>query len=116
MPATKHNITIERNATFQKKLTWRTKAKRPVDLTGFSALLQVRDKLGNLLIEASTGNGRITITGLQGVIQIEISTVALAALQATNDAVYDLLLTAPDAKVYRLIEGKATIVTGVSVP
>lgn len=40
--ATKQNFTIEQRATFERTLVWRTKTKRPMNLTGYSAKLQVR--------------------------------------------------------------------------
>ncbi len=49
--------------TFRRRLTWRTGTPlTPVDLTGYTARIQVRDRAtGEVAIELSTENGRITL-------------------------------------------------------
>ena len=46
--------------------------KTPVDLTGATAVMTVRTKNGNLVLRATTENGRITITPIDGRIDITI--------------------------------------------
>jgi hypothetical protein len=38
MPAVTKNLTIEQKATFRKKLTYRDKFKKPINLTGYGAV------------------------------------------------------------------------------
>ena len=66
-------------------------AGSPIDLTGASARLQVRDQDGALVIEASTSNGRMTITPAQGRIDMA---VPYTATQITPGAYrFDLEVT-----------------------
>jgi len=77
----------------------------PVDITGYTADMQVRDTSNNLLVEASTANGKIVLTATQGKINITILASATATYAAaTYD--YALNLTAPDGiTVYQILNG-----------
>ena len=78
--------------------------KPPVDLTGAEVRMQIRDRIGGvLLLELSTENGALAITGL-GTISRYLSDVQTTALAAA-DAVYDLEVKYPDGTVQRYIKG-----------
>jgi hypothetical protein len=112
MPAAKLNLLVEQGATFSKRLVWRDKNKRPVNLTGYSAKMQVRSSASSdaVLFELSTANGRISLPG-SGIIQLEIEADATETLVA---GVYDLKLYAPGGQEIRLIEGKFAVSPGVT--
>ncbi|UCP00107.1 hypothetical protein LF844_09925 [Metapseudomonas lalkuanensis] len=79
----------------------------PVDLTGCSARMQIRDKPGGaLLLELSTGAG-LTLEPA-GTLRREISAAQTGALSFTA-AVYDLELTFADGTVQRWAEGPVTL-------
>lgn len=112
MPAGKLNIQIEQGATFRKVLTWRDKTKRPVVMTGFSALMQVRDKTGGeVLLELSTVNGRIVL-GAAGKITLALTGAETEAL-AFAAGIYDLKLWA-GAEEIRLLEGRVSVSPSVT--
>lgn len=118
MPAAKRNLQIEQFATFRKVLTWRDAKKRPINLTGWTAVLQMRSAASSdiVLFELSTANGGIVIDPLKGQITLHITNEQTAALGFTA-AVYDLLLTAPGGAAgdgIRLIEGKVIVSLGVT--
>ncbi|MEW6560396.1 MAG: hypothetical protein AB1412_09390 [Pseudomonadota bacterium] len=63
---------------------WRLEdaACKPIDLTGASARLQLRDSTGALAIEATTANALLTITALEGRIDLAVPYAATALLAA----------------------------------
>jgi hypothetical protein len=80
----------------------------PVDLTGATARMQIRDKPGGgLLLELSTTSGGLTITG-PGTIARTLSATATAAITWAS-AVYDLEVTYADGTVHRYFEGPVTV-------
>ncbi len=118
MPAAKRNLAIEQFATFTKRLIWRDSKKRPINLTGWTAKLQMRANAGSntVLLELSTENGGIVIDPLKGIIDLILTDEQTGALTFAA-AVYDLVLTAPGAPVgqaHRLIEGKVLVSPGVT--
>jgi len=80
----------------------------PVDLTGATARMQIRDKPGgSLLLELSTANGGLAITG-PGTIERTLAAAATAAITWTA-AVYDLEVTYADGTVHRYFEGPVSV-------
>lgn len=112
MPAAKLNLTVEQGADFYKRLVWRDKNKRPVNLTGYAAKMQVRSSAGSpaIILELSTANGRIAFPG-SGAIELII---AASDTEAIASGVYDLKLYTPGGKEIRFIEGKLTVMPGVT--
>ena len=103
MPATRYDITIEQGATFSLVITWRNAAGALVDLTGYTAKMDIRQSVGGTLIKALASGSGITLGGAAGTITLTISATDTAAM--TTDGVYDLELTSAGV-VTRLIEGK----------
>lgn len=112
--AGKQNLTIEKNATFRKRIRYTGKNKRPVDLTGYTAKLQARTAPGNatVLLELTTENGGIVIAP-GGVITLVVPLVQ-ARLLTFQTAVYDLILIAPGGDRVRLLEGRILVSPGVT--
>lgn len=122
--AARFDFAAEQGATFDQTLTFKA-AGVAVDLTGYSAKLQVRASYGagSTLLDLTSGGGAITLGGAAGTIRI-VATAALTGgvtVPDTGDippklfAVYDLILTAPGGAVTRLLEGQFTISRRVSV-
>ena len=100
---------LEQGATFNHKITWNKTllgVVTPVDLTGYSAKMQVRADVGlvPIILELSTANGRIVLGGVNGSITMIASALVTSAL-TPGLFKYDLELIAPDGTVTRLIEG-----------
>jgi hypothetical protein len=108
----KLNLTCPQGSTFSKSLTYKLD-DNPVDLTGYSARLQVReffyspDPVLNL-----TNSSGITLGASAGTIQILIDATTTSGLLA-GDYVYDLELVA-GGTVTRLIEGKFVVTPEVT--
>lgn len=88
----------------------------PIDLTGYTAKMQVREKSYNeiILLDFTSGNGKIVLGGTAGTIKI------LFAPSDTNTAlwfkgVYDLYITkTADGTVTRVAHGFVTILNQVT--
>jgi hypothetical protein len=103
--AGRYDITIEQGAGFSLPITYKP-GGQTADLTGSTARLQVRPKVGSSekLIELTTTNGGITLDGPAGKLTLVMSAAATAALKFAR-AVYDLEVVPPAAEPYRLLEG-----------
>jgi hypothetical protein len=109
----KYNFVCPQGATFAKQLTWEIDDD-PVDLTTYTARMQVREKYtsANAIFNLTTENGGITLGGLDGTIDLEISSSATAGAVA-KEYVYDLELVSSSV-VTRLIEGKFIVTPEVT--
>jgi hypothetical protein len=105
MSAGLYRIWCEQGATFTLPLVWKQADGTPVDLTGYSAQMDVRTSktAETAVVELTTINGRITLGGATG----EITLMIPATITATLDPaayVYDLELI-QGVTVYRILEG-----------
>jgi hypothetical protein len=117
MSAGRYDITLEQGATFDLPLTYRDPAGIPVDLTGYSARMQIREAPDSaVLVEfnsALTANGFILLAGsaedredgANGNIRILLSSANATALPRFAGR-YDLELDDGSGYVIRLLEGQ----------
>lgn len=107
-------LTCNQGSTFTRRLVYKINHE-VVNLTGYSARMQVRPNYGsdNLVVNLSTGNG-ITITGATGTIVITITAGATTNIIA-GTYLYDIELVAPDTTVQRILEGKFVVKPEVTV-
>jgi hypothetical protein len=105
----KHNFYVYRGATFSEQIEWKDESGTPVNLTGFTARLHMRETLeaADPFLTLTTENGGITLGGLAGTIQLLASATQTTAISATS-GVYDLELVS-GANVTRLLEGLVII-------
>jgi hypothetical protein len=87
----------------------------PVDLTGYSAKMQVRQNYysEDALLDLSSPDNGITIEGSEGIINIYISDGDTSSLPAGN-FLYDLELDSNGGTVSRLIEGSFIVTPEVT--
>ena len=101
------DLSCYQGANFDYTLTWQAGGSA-VNLTGYSARMQVRDSYdaGTAVISITSGTG-ITLGGTAGSIVLELSATATAALDGTPNTqyVYDLELVSGAGYVTRLVEG-----------
>lgn len=103
-----YDFTIYQGSSFSKVITWRDGANNVMNLTGYTARMQIRQRLtGDILIELTTANGRISLGGTAGTITLEISAADTSAI--TLDGVYDLELVSGSGIVSRLLQGSVTL-------
>lgn len=112
MATTRLDILVQQGARYQRSVTAKNSDGTVMNLTGYSARMQIRPTVASntILLEASTANGRITIpTPANGIVIIDIGADVTAPLNWTV-ACYDLeIFTVDPANVIRLIEGYASL-------
>lgn len=114
MSAGVYDFTLEQGTDFELPV------RVPMDLTGYSARMQVRAKAGDPVVALSltTENGGITIeNSVDPLVTPSVITVRVTPAQTSpltlKRGVYDLELAGP--KVIRLLKGKVTIDPEVTV-
>ena len=111
----RYDLEIKQGATLSLTATWKDSAGTAVNLTGYTARLQVRatyDSSSTIL--SLTSAAGITLGGAAGTIAITASATTTAALTAPLSGVYDLELVSGGGEVTRLLEGTATVSPEVS--
>lgn len=105
-----YDITIDQGATFSFAFTWKDANGDRVDLTGYSAKMQIREYYSSStpVLELSTTDGSITLGGTSGVVTVTASDEATRDI-AIDSGVYDIELYSPLGTTKRLIQGKVTI-------
>ena len=110
MTAGTYTITIEQGATFSLPITWKDQLGNAVNLTGYTARLQVREEVESAtpFLTLTTENGGIALGGAAGTITLTVTATATAALTASK-GVYDLELISGGGVITRLLEGLVVI-------
>lgn len=113
MPAGRHDILIEKGATYRQVFQYLDADENAIDLTGWSARMKVRtpDYEGDVVhgfdLDTNASPGGITISAEDGEITVEVSAEDTAAVAAdVCRGVYDIELEDPDGVVVRLVEGR----------
>jgi DNA/RNA endonuclease YhcR with UshA esterase domain len=109
----KYNMVCPQGATFNKVLTYSIDGE-PVDLTTYSARMQVREKYTSktFIVSLTTQNNGIVLGDDEGTIEVYISDETTSTFPA-KDYVYDIELIS-SGEVYRLIEGKFIVTPEVT--
>jgi hypothetical protein len=107
------NFVCPQGSTFRRTLTY-TLDELPVDLTGYSSRLQVREAYysEDPIVSLVSGSG-ITVGGSAGTINILIS-ASVTSEFPTGTHVYDLEIVSPSNIVDRLIEGTFNVTPEVT--
>lgn len=110
MAAAPYDILIEQGATFQLNLVYKDSNGAPIDISGYTARMQVRRTYDapTPLLSLTTENGCITLGGVAGTVAVEAPADMTDNLPAKT-GVYDLELVSPSGVVTRLIRGETTI-------
>lgn len=110
MTAGLYDITIEAGATFRLAITWKDDAGVPINLTGYSARMQVREtyEATDTILSLTSGAGDIVLGGSAGTVIVTVQATTTQKLFHSY-AVYDLELEASNGVVTRLLQGNAII-------
>lgn len=100
------NHVIEQGVDSSRQFTWKNSAGTPVDLTGYSARMQLRKSKADktVLLELSTANSKIVLGGTAGTVTVMFSKADTVGVTWTS-GVYDLELTSAGMQTVRFIEG-----------
>lgn len=114
MSAGRYNILLEQGATFSLPLIYRDSDGNPVDLSTYTAALQVRKTPGGpVLFELTTENGGIVLGTTDGTITLGRLATETALFPA-GSYVYDLKLIV-GLNATRLLEGEFNVAAAVTV-
>lgn len=104
--AAKYDIICDQGATFNRVLTWQDSNGDPINLTGYTAKMQIRPEASSstTTLSLTTENSRISLGGAAGTITLTIAAADTAAVTA-GQYVYDLELVSGAGTVTRLVMG-----------
>lgn len=100
------NILAEEGATFSRRITWRDSNDALVDLSGYTARMQVRPTIDDdqtAVLSLTTENGRILLGGTSGTVDLLVTAQDMAVTE--GQYVYDLEMVSSAAQVTRLVQG-----------
>jgi len=108
------SLDIHQNASFVKDFVWKTGVDQtPVNLTGCSAVMEIRSTDGTLVLTLSTSNTRLVLGTTDGKIKISISKVDTSSIPE-GDYVYDLMVDFPSTQRTKLLEGVVQVQSSVT--
>jgi len=120
MAAGKYSFLIEQGATLSFELQYKDSAGTPIDLTGYTARMQIRSSVDSTTTIASltstlTADGTgLNLSGSSGTKPLSSGSIGVyisattSSLFTFNEGVYDLELVS-GSTVTRLIEGKVKL-------
>lgn len=107
-----YDIICPQGATFNNVFTYKV-GGTAVNLTGYTAAMQVRTSYTASPIISLTTSSGITLGGSAGTITVNISATTTASY-TSGQYIYDLELTSPSGVVTRLLQGRFTITSEVT--
>jgi len=108
-----YDITIYQGATFSLEFEYKDGNDVAVDLTGYTAQMQIREENTHAVLLDLTTTAGITITAAVGKVGIIITAAQSAVLEAQN-AEYDLLIKSSSGTVTYLLRGAFVITPRVT--
>lgn len=111
-----YNQTIDQGANWYFQLTYKDSAGAPINLTGYSAALELGtsyNMTSPTLAISTTTTGMTIPTPANGTIIVNVPAATTASLP-TDNYVYNMTLTSPGGFVTRLIEGSVIVAPEVS--
>ena len=110
MTAGIYNFTVDQGAQYNTTIVWADAQGVPIDLTGYTAAMQLRLQAASpnpSALNLTSSNGGIVITPLTGSMLITMTATHTGAL-SPGFYVYDLELTLGSV-VSRIIQGQITV-------
>jgi hypothetical protein len=110
------NFEVDQNATFSFIVEYKDNNGLPIDLTGSSAKLQVRDTKGGskLAFSLTSPAGGITITPLLGKLTIKMTPTQTNKLFYPKSS-YDIMVSDSNGNKIKLLEGFLTLSRSVTI-
>jgi hypothetical protein len=110
------NFEVDQNATFSFIVEYKDNNGLPIDLTGSTAKMQVRDTKGGskLAFSLTSPAGGITITPLLGKVTIKMTPTQTNKLFYPKSS-YDIMVTDSNANKIKLLEGFITLSRSVTI-
>jgi hypothetical protein len=110
------NFEVDQNTTFSFIVEYKDNNGLPIDLTGATAKLQVRDTKGGskLAFTLTSPAGGITITPLLGKLTIKMTPTQTSKLFYPKSS-YDIMITDSNTNKIKLLEGFLTLSRSVTI-
>jgi hypothetical protein len=110
------NFEVDQNATFSFIVEYKDNNELPIDLTGATAKMQVRDTKGGskLAFTLTSPAGGITITPLLGKLTINMTPTQTSKLFYPKSS-YDIMVTDSNTNKIKLLEGFITLSRSVTI-
>jgi hypothetical protein len=110
------NWEVDQNATFSFIVEYKDPEGDPIDLTGASAKMQVRDTKGGtkLAFTLTSPSGGITINPLSGQLTIKMTPTQTNKLFFPKSS-YDIMLTDSNSNKVKILEGFMTLSRSVTI-
>lgn len=115
-----YDFTLDQGGKFYRSLIYKNSQGEPVDLTDYTARMQIRREIADTDIVHSLStdtNGGITITGSAGKVELSIP-ATITKNFSFKTAYYGLVLIPPapagEGDAFVLLTGKITLIAGVT--
>lgn len=114
--AVQKNFEVDQNTTFTFIVEYKDSNGNPINLTGASAKLQVRDTKGGtkLAVSLTSPSGGITIDAVNGKLTVKMTPTQTSKLFYPKSE-YDLMLTDSNFNKTKLLEGFLTLSRSVTI-
>jgi hypothetical protein len=108
--AVQYNVEIDQGADWFLNVTYEQPAGTPVNITNYTAALQLRSLPtdATAVLSLATGGNGITITGATGLVAIRATATQTRAIDE-GIYYYDLEITSPAGVVTSLVQGQAYV-------
>lgn len=111
-PVAQLDLCLYRSDNFSHQITWLDNDGDPIDLTGYTAKMEARRKVGGSILMTATESSGLDLGGAAGTIDIKL--IPTQTDIAFRDNVYDLEVTSPGAEVTTLVQGAFTVIQDVT--
>jgi hypothetical protein len=109
VPAVTYNTVIEQGADWYVNFQWKDSTGTPINVTGYTAALQIRTSpLAKTTVLSLTNGSGITITGATGLFAIHATAAQTTAITNGTYA-YDMEITSGSGVVTRLVQGTINV-------
>ena len=110
------NLEVDQNATFSFIVEYKDNNGLPIDLTGATAKMQVRDTKGGskLAFSLTSPSGGIIIDPTNGKLTIKMTPTQTNKLFYPKSS-YDIMITDSNANKIKLLEGFMTLSRSVTI-
>ena len=111
------NFEVDQNATFSFQVEYTEEDEvTPIDLTGATAKMQVRDTKGGskLAVTLTSPSGGITISGPEGIVNIKMTPTQTNKLFYPKSS-YDIMVIDSNGNKIKLLEGFMTLSRSVTI-
>jgi hypothetical protein len=108
--AVAYNVVIDQGADWYITFTYKNSAGVAINLTGYTAAMQLRSEPSDTLavLSLSSPSNGITITGATGTIAVHATAAQTGGISA-GDYYYDLEITSGAGVITRLVQGQIEV-------